>query len=788
MKIKSKITSFILITILLILTIIPINVFALNRQEKLANADKIGGYLVQELGLNVNVAFGILGNIEAESGFDPAIIEFGYTENTGGCGICQWTNCPRTSSSGRRTNMINTAGTGGRWKTNLDGQLEYLKKELTGSYKHSVLDRLKSLPDNEKGRHEAADIWCRYFEIPADMERTIQVRKNNADKLYKDLDGKLSGYTSGSGIQDYSFVQEILAPTSNISLTDGSILSTTPEEKEERLKINTEILQSTSREGGSGGTTYSLYERFGPKLQFIEYLGEITENIELADHIVSAVTEDKINNIKITDDVLFYESHIYLSTVVYKDRPPALDVEMLRNGYLDTRVETYKTNHTGKLFALIHAKYLLAISTFIVGTVNLFIDNHFFVFILDIFKSIVQSDFWKAVETGVNFILIFFLVAFLISLIKHAIGFARGKEPALLFFTRAAIGIFSIGLVGLFIAHPADLLDDSAKVINFADSLVNENIATVYQDDPVIYSENGEYTMQAMVWETALFDPWCKALFGKPYDKLYTQYAEVPDDQKLKQSYEPDHDNPVNNTDAEIFYDSAGCTGDVFVDLGGGKLERNWAAYALSTMSIYHIGHEVYEEEEEVDTSDFDHFPMAKTSHRDKNLYADTFRWIDAKMNISPQYFIDDEEGASFNNYGESRDFTTHYYRYSWEMFWKALLLACLIPVIVLRLKAFLGMLYVTVKGIYYSLVELIKENQGLSAFWDDLKEHFFNYIYRSIQLYILLFLYTSLVQKSFFFHFLYIALCILLSTTSIRDLGFRVKHIVKDIKHFATS
>ena len=102
MKIKSKITSFILITILLILTIIPINVFALNRQEKLANADKIGGYLVQELGLNVNVAFGILGNIEAESGFDPAIIEFGYTENTGGCGICQWTNCPRTSSSGRR--------------------------------------------------------------------------------------------------------------------------------------------------------------------------------------------------------------------------------------------------------------------------------------------------------------------------------------------------------------------------------------------------------------------------------------------------------------------------------------------------------------------------------------------------------------------------------------------------------------------------------------------------------------------------------------------------------------
>ena len=116
------------------------------------------------------------------------------------------------------------------------------------------------------------------------------------------------------------------------------------------------------------------------------------------------------------------------------------------------------------------------------------------------------------------------------------------------------------------------------------------------------------------------------------------------------------------------------------------------------------------------------------------------------------------------------------------------MLLAGLLPVIIFRLKAFLGLLYVTIKGIYYSLVELAKENQGLNRFWDDLQENFFEYIYRSIQLYILLFIYTSLVSQTFFLQCVYIVLCILISTTSLQDLGRRVKHLGKDIKHLVTN
>ena len=780
---KNKITSIVLIVFILISTLIPISVLALTKEERLENINKIGGYLVEECGLNVHVVFGILGNIEQESGFNPASVNHA----SGASGICQWLG-------GRKTKMINHCGSD--WKTDLDGQLEYLKKELNSDYKSSVLDKLKKLPDNEKGMRSAVEIWCRHFEICGNYEVEYSVRYRRAKKLYDELDGKLAGYAANTGIEDYSIKQELFSGTSSINLTDGSILSTTVTEKEDRAKLNSHILKTTGvKEDGTGTSTgpqYNYYQRFGPKLQFVEYLGEVTTTIELADHIVSAATEDKIKDIKLTDDVINYKSNSYLSTVVYKDRPPALDEDMLKNGYIDPRVTLYKSTEIGKLYTLVHARIILSFSTFIVGTVNLFIDNHFFVFILDTFKKIVQSDVWKMVDVGVNFILGIFILFYVISLIKHAIGYARGKsgETIMVFMTRWFIGILSIGLVSVFIANPTSMLDKSEKVINFVDDVISANIATVYKGDPAIYSESGKYTMQAAVWTTSLYDPWCKALFGRPHDECYTQFATVgpdgspiSDDQKLPQSYNPDHEHPKVEDGEEIFYDSAGCTGDVFVDLGGGYLDRNWATYALSTMSVYHIGHEIYEDE--IDTSKFKTFPVAKTTYRNKNLYADTFRWIDAKMNISPQYFIDDEEQAYFNNYGDSRDFTTHYYKYSWLMLWNSILLALIIPVIVLRLKAFLGIVYVAVKGIYYSLVELVKENQGLSVFWSDMKENVVKYIYHSIQLYILLFLYTSLIPKGFLLQCIFILLCIVISGTNLRDLKFRAESVVKGIKHF---
>lgn len=773
---KNKIISMLLLLILCICVINPQEVLALTKEQK-ENADKIGSFLVSECGLKPYVAFGVLGNIYQESGFNPGSVN----SSSGASGICQWTD-------GRRAKMIKTAGS--NWKTNIDGQLEHLKNELNGPYKKSVYDKLKKLPDTKKGMEQAVEIFCKHFEVCGNYGSEVPHRIKKAEEVYKELGGTLSGYhAGGKAAYDFSLLQELLSPILNIKLSDGGLISTTKEERDYRHKLNLKIIRKTvenakDNKSSSGGGSQSLYNRFGPKLQFVEYNGEVTEDIELGDHIVSAYVSDNDKNLEIIDDVLRYDSHIYLSTRVYKDRPPVLDVNMLKQGYIDPRAQLYKDGNLGKLYTLTFAKIRLAISSFIVGLVNLFTDNKFFVFILGAFKMVVTSPAWSVVRIGVNTILVIFLAVFIFSLVKHAMKFAKGSEPAGSFFTRFAIGILSIGLISLFLATPTSMLDKSAKVVNIVDDFINYSLSYAFKDDPTIFSSDGKYTMNAAVWKTTLFEPWCLATFGRPYEKCYTQFAEDKGDgEKLPQSYEPDHENPENSDDSDIFYDSAGCTGDVFVDLGGGKLERNWAAYALSTMSIYHIGNEVYEEEK--DMSECNRFPNAMTTFRNKDIYADMFRWIDAKMNISPQYSTD-EEATVFNNYGDSNGFETHYYKYSWDMLWRALLLAMLLPVIWFRLKSFLGIMYVAVKGIYYSLVELVKENRGLSSFWEDIKDNILQYAYHSIQLYILLFLYVTLVDKNFLLQLLFIVLAFVISQTSPRDLKNRATHLKNDIKRLA--
>ena len=77
--------------------------------------------------LNGAQVVGILANIKRESGFKPSSVG----DNGTSFGICQWHN-------GRGTKMKKTAGS--NWASNIEGQVDYLWKELTGSYKSSVLN------------------------------------------------------------------------------------------------------------------------------------------------------------------------------------------------------------------------------------------------------------------------------------------------------------------------------------------------------------------------------------------------------------------------------------------------------------------------------------------------------------------------------------------------------------------------------------------------------------------------------------------------------------------------
>ena len=153
------------------------------------NAKVIMQYLMGK-GLNKAAAIGFCANIYHESRFDCGIVEGGYSVYNGGIGICQWTNSPRAASHGRRTDMMNFVGAD--WRNNLTGQLDFLWKELTTTYKTKVLDKIMAVPDTEQGARQAADIIVRKFEVPGGIETEAPKRQNTASSFYRKVTVQLT--------------------------------------------------------------------------------------------------------------------------------------------------------------------------------------------------------------------------------------------------------------------------------------------------------------------------------------------------------------------------------------------------------------------------------------------------------------------------------------------------------------------------------------------------------------------------------------------------------------------
>jgi len=146
---------------------------------------QIWNFFIQELDLTDVQAAGFMGNIQQESNFDPnAINEIGAT------GIVQWL-------FGRKIALENLAASKGKPVTDLGVQLEYLKSELEGSYKSTVLTPLK----NAKNIEEATRIVLERFEIPCnpgvECDPEMAIRVPNAKKILEDFGGT-SGSSSSS--------------------------------------------------------------------------------------------------------------------------------------------------------------------------------------------------------------------------------------------------------------------------------------------------------------------------------------------------------------------------------------------------------------------------------------------------------------------------------------------------------------------------------------------------------------------------------------------------------------
>ena len=131
-------------------------------------------YLVGK-GLNGAAACGILANIRGESNCNPnAVSGDGY----GSIGICQWT-------FGRKTNLINFLN--GKWRNNLSGQLDFLWRELNGAYRNRVLNPIRQVPNTEAGARQAADIFVRKFEVPANVDVRSRERQKWASEFWSKI-------------------------------------------------------------------------------------------------------------------------------------------------------------------------------------------------------------------------------------------------------------------------------------------------------------------------------------------------------------------------------------------------------------------------------------------------------------------------------------------------------------------------------------------------------------------------------------------------------------------------
>lgn len=161
------------------------------------NEEKIWNYLKAQ-GMTDCGAAGLMGNLYAESGLIPTNLQnsyekkLGYTDATyteavdsgaysnfvkdsAGYGLAQWTYWSR------KQGLLDYANAAGKSIGDLETQLGYLMKELSGSYK-AVLTTLKSATTVKA----ASNAVLLQFERPADQSAAVQTKRAGYGQTYYD--------------------------------------------------------------------------------------------------------------------------------------------------------------------------------------------------------------------------------------------------------------------------------------------------------------------------------------------------------------------------------------------------------------------------------------------------------------------------------------------------------------------------------------------------------------------------------------------------------------------------
>lgn len=155
-------------------------------KEKLWNA-------LTSAGFTEKAAAAAMGNIEIESAhtWDPNVVEYGYDEFTGGIGLIQWTNSPRTSGAGRNAELRQFAAVRGKNWNDVDVQIEFLVAELSGGSADGIAKNQFAGYESQQNIWMTAEIpeatraFCVGFERPLDPDATLDSRISYALGYYE---------------------------------------------------------------------------------------------------------------------------------------------------------------------------------------------------------------------------------------------------------------------------------------------------------------------------------------------------------------------------------------------------------------------------------------------------------------------------------------------------------------------------------------------------------------------------------------------------------------------------
>lgn len=278
---------------------------------------------------------------------------------------------------------------------------------------------------------------------------------------------------------------------------------------------------------------HSLYDRFGGNINFSMYLGEEVVKTSLVDKIYTWMSQrdDTAKGPSITDvlDMVTRKDSVY-TNVFYKGRPPLL------TAFGDPRVSRYKyaglvTPELG--VELASANYFLDTAKLIVEVVTYFVNGTLIDQLHNIIHSLLDNNIVQSLRPvfDVLFIvigigIIFFILRFCMSFLK------KGNVSLKQFFVNLVCSLFSLGLVAMLVVNPGVLVDVTYKVLGLGKDIIAKGIDA---SSPSEIVDSGDDTNKATaaIWEKAIFEPWVMGTFGSiPYNKLYTTYAKVDDNNK----------------------------------------------------------------------------------------------------------------------------------------------------------------------------------------------------------------------------------------------------------------